>query len=188
MLSRMGLVSFWAHVNIVHHIISCIRWGCTLASPGEYDWTVRVRLRCGLISYYVDHLVLPTSLTRGRTGLGYTDPSFSAGDRCRWRIFHAWRWRARRAPVPEWWPSPRRPVMACSSSRGSPVFPAQPTHTTSPPHVPLMTMHLFFIFVNDYHTLHTDNSAKRHWRLFFQATPNIIWRRCGVSVILEPWV
>jgi len=25
-----------------------IRWGCTLALPGEYDWTVRVRRRCSL--------------------------------------------------------------------------------------------------------------------------------------------
>jgi len=26
--------------------------GCTLLQPGEYDWTVRVRRRCGLISNY----------------------------------------------------------------------------------------------------------------------------------------
>jgi len=27
---------------------ACIRWRCTLALTGEYDWTVHVRLRCGL--------------------------------------------------------------------------------------------------------------------------------------------
>jgi len=30
--------------------------GCTLASPGECDWTVHVHWRCGLMSYYFDHL------------------------------------------------------------------------------------------------------------------------------------
>jgi len=25
---------------------ACIRWGCTVAQPGEYDWTVHVRRRC----------------------------------------------------------------------------------------------------------------------------------------------
>jgi len=30
--------------------------GCTLAPPGEYDWTVRARWRCGLTSNYFDHL------------------------------------------------------------------------------------------------------------------------------------
>jgi len=29
--------------------------GCTLASPGEYDCTVRVRRQCGFISNYFDH-------------------------------------------------------------------------------------------------------------------------------------
>jgi len=34
--------------------------GCTLAvAPhGEYDWTVRVRRQCGLMSNYFDHLLL----------------------------------------------------------------------------------------------------------------------------------
>jgi len=27
--------------------------GCTLAPPGEYDWTVRVRRQCGLMSNYL---------------------------------------------------------------------------------------------------------------------------------------
>jgi len=32
------------------------RWKGTLAPPGEYDWTVRLRRRCGLTSNYLDHL------------------------------------------------------------------------------------------------------------------------------------
>jgi len=32
--------------------------GCTLAPPGEYDWTVRVRRRCGLMSNYVENLLM----------------------------------------------------------------------------------------------------------------------------------
>jgi len=31
--------------------------GCTLAPPGEYYWTVRLRRRCGLMSNYFDHLL-----------------------------------------------------------------------------------------------------------------------------------
>jgi len=31
--------------------------GCTLATPGEYHWTVHVRRRCGLLSNYSDHLL-----------------------------------------------------------------------------------------------------------------------------------
>jgi len=31
--------------------------GCTLAPPGEYGWTVRVRRRCGLMSNYFDQLL-----------------------------------------------------------------------------------------------------------------------------------
>ena len=34
----------------------CMR--CTLAPLGEYDWTIRVRQRCGLMSKYCDHLLL----------------------------------------------------------------------------------------------------------------------------------
>ena len=30
--------------------------GCTLAPPGEYDWTVHVRWWCSLMSNYFDHL------------------------------------------------------------------------------------------------------------------------------------
>jgi len=33
-------------------------YGCTLAPPGEYDWTVRVRRRCGLMSNYFDQLLI----------------------------------------------------------------------------------------------------------------------------------
>jgi len=31
---------------------ACNRWGCTLAPPGEYQWTVHMRRRCGL-SYFL---------------------------------------------------------------------------------------------------------------------------------------
>jgi len=34
----------------------CRRGACILASAGEYDWTVCVRRRCGLMSNYFDHL------------------------------------------------------------------------------------------------------------------------------------
>jgi len=33
-------------------------WEGTLAPPGEYDWIVRLRRRCGLMSRYFDHLLL----------------------------------------------------------------------------------------------------------------------------------
>jgi len=33
-------------------------WEGTLAPPGEYDWTVRLWQRCGLMSYYFDHLFM----------------------------------------------------------------------------------------------------------------------------------
>jgi len=33
-------------------------YGCTLAPPGEYDWTIHVWQRCGLTSNYFDHLLL----------------------------------------------------------------------------------------------------------------------------------
>jgi len=32
--------------------------GCTLAPPGEYYWTARLRRRCGLMSNYFDHLFI----------------------------------------------------------------------------------------------------------------------------------
>jgi len=35
--------------------------GCTLAPPGEYDWTVHVRRRFGLMSNYFDHLLYSSS-------------------------------------------------------------------------------------------------------------------------------
>jgi len=37
---------------------ACIRWGCTLAQPGKYDWIVRVRRRYGLMSNDFDHLLI----------------------------------------------------------------------------------------------------------------------------------
>ena len=38
----------------------CIRnrWGCTLAPPGEYDWTIRVLWRCGRMLHYFDHWLI----------------------------------------------------------------------------------------------------------------------------------
>jgi len=39
-------------------------WEGTLAPPGEYYWTVRLRGRCGILSNYFDHLfVLLTTLS-----------------------------------------------------------------------------------------------------------------------------
>jgi len=35
--------------------LGCTRRRCTLAQSGEYDWTVRVRRRYGLLSNYSDH-------------------------------------------------------------------------------------------------------------------------------------
>jgi len=34
-------------------------WEGTLAPPGEYDWTVHVQRRCGLMSNYFDHVLWP---------------------------------------------------------------------------------------------------------------------------------
>jgi len=42
---------------------STLYMGCTLAPPGEYYWTVRLRRRCGLMSNYFDHLLLLSSLS-----------------------------------------------------------------------------------------------------------------------------
>jgi len=36
--------------------------GCTLAPPGEYNLTVHVRQRCGLMTNYFDHLLLLTQV------------------------------------------------------------------------------------------------------------------------------
>jgi len=35
----------------------CIRYGCTLAPPGEHNWTVRMHKQCGLMSNDFDHLL-----------------------------------------------------------------------------------------------------------------------------------
>jgi len=40
-----------------HFWLSNFYTGCTLAPPGEYDWTVPVPQRCGLMSNYLDHLL-----------------------------------------------------------------------------------------------------------------------------------
>jgi len=39
-------------------IFGFLYMGCTLAPPCEYDWTVQVWRRCGLMSNYFDHLFL----------------------------------------------------------------------------------------------------------------------------------
>jgi len=39
-------------------ILVFLYMGCTLAPPGEYDWTVHVRRRCSLMSNYFDYLLL----------------------------------------------------------------------------------------------------------------------------------
>jgi len=36
--------------------------GCTLAPPGEYNWTVQVQWRCGLMPNYFDNLLLLGSI------------------------------------------------------------------------------------------------------------------------------
>jgi len=38
-------------------------WNGILAPLGEYDWTVRLRQRCGLMSNYFDHLLYVYSST-----------------------------------------------------------------------------------------------------------------------------
>jgi len=43
---------------MVRTAIGVYYMGYTLAPPGKYDWTVRVRQRCRLMSSYSDHLVL----------------------------------------------------------------------------------------------------------------------------------
>jgi len=35
---------------------ACVRWGRTLAPPGEYDWTIHGRRPCDLVSNYFDHI------------------------------------------------------------------------------------------------------------------------------------
>jgi len=47
----------WTWMGPRKHTLD-IRWGCTLASPGEYQWTVHVRQQCGLLSNYFAHLSL----------------------------------------------------------------------------------------------------------------------------------
>jgi len=39
-------------------IFGFLYMGCTMAPPEEYDWTVHLRRRCGLMSNYFDHLLL----------------------------------------------------------------------------------------------------------------------------------
>jgi len=53
-----------------HSAVSCVKmaesfasWEGTLAQPGEYAWTARLRRRCGLTSNYFDQLFKLTMLT-----------------------------------------------------------------------------------------------------------------------------
>jgi len=51
---------FWIQVDGRKHKFSGAnvpRWEGTLAPPAEYDWTVHLRQRCGLMSNYFDHLL-----------------------------------------------------------------------------------------------------------------------------------
>jgi len=41
---------------------ACVRWGCTLAPPGKYDWTVYVWRWCGLFVKLLWPLVLCCSI------------------------------------------------------------------------------------------------------------------------------
>ena len=43
----------WTRVGPRKHVLG----GVTLAPPGEYQWTVHVQRRCGLLSNYCDHLL-----------------------------------------------------------------------------------------------------------------------------------
>ena len=45
----------------------------TLAPPGEYDWTVRLRRRCGFMSNYFVHLFVHVACVRGSVLLRHVD-------------------------------------------------------------------------------------------------------------------
>jgi len=59
-------LGLWTRIGRRKHKFSHIRqmganvprWESTLAPPGEYNWTVRLWWRCGLMSNYCDHLLL----------------------------------------------------------------------------------------------------------------------------------
>ena len=36
----------------------CTKWECTMAAPGECNWTIHAKWRCSLESNYFDHLLL----------------------------------------------------------------------------------------------------------------------------------
>jgi len=44
-------------IGVVQMSTGVYKMGCILAQPGEYNWTVRVRWRCGLMSTYFDLLL-----------------------------------------------------------------------------------------------------------------------------------
>ena len=57
--------------------LGCTRWRCTLAQRGEYDWIVRVRRLCGLMSNYFDHLFIALRLKKPLMPIVQTDVYFT---------------------------------------------------------------------------------------------------------------
>ena len=68
---------------------------CMLAQAGEYDWTVHVLRRCGLLSNYFDHLViyLVCAGTFTLTNRPTIITIIKTTSECEWRWRHA-RWLA----------------------------------------------------------------------------------------------
>jgi len=67
--------------------------GCTSGSPGECDWTVHVRRRCGLLSNYFDHLLnfilrYIDAVTTGQCKASYMQMSLAWWSR-RWVFYRA---------------------------------------------------------------------------------------------------
>ena len=62
---------------------NCTYTRCRLAPPGEYNWTIRARRRCGLMSNYSGHL----SLLRISKEIRYINHS------------HSWSWRREKSGV-----------------------------------------------------------------------------------------
>ena len=67
---------------------ACIRWGCTLAPPGKYHWTIHVWRRCGLLSDYFDPLLNFISLEI----LMKFDSDLPVHSVCCCRCCSYWRW------------------------------------------------------------------------------------------------
>jgi len=58
------------------------RIGCTLAQPNEYDWTLHVRWRCGLMSNYFYHLFIHWPIGEGTRHSFYNPPTLPKFRRC----------------------------------------------------------------------------------------------------------